>query len=67
MATHADQIERFFKIDKFYPPLLEESDQVASDAPKASPEFIIKRLRELVPLLAFTKAMVVTEEQPRGH
>ena len=67
MATHADPIERFFKIEKFYRPLFEESDQVAFDASNASPEFIIKRLRELVPLLAFTKAMVVTEEQPHGR
>lgn len=67
MATHADPIERFFKIDKFYRPLLEESDQVTSDVQNASPELIIKRLRELVPLLAFTKAMIVMEEQPRGR
>ena len=67
MATQADPIERFFKIEKFYRPLLDESDQVTSDAQLASPELIIKRLRELVPLLAFTKAMVVMDEQPHGR
>jgi hypothetical protein len=67
MATQAYPIERCFKIEKFYGQLLEDSDEVTSDAQQASPELILTRLRELVPLLAFTKAMVVMEDQPHGR
>jgi hypothetical protein len=67
MATETPTKERVFKVEKFYRPLREESDHGTSDVQPASAEVIIKRLRELVPLLAFTKAMVVLEEQPHSR
>jgi hypothetical protein len=67
MTTEAGSEERFFKIEKFYRPLLYEAGQEVGAAQTTAPELIIERLRELVPLLAFTKAMVVLEEQPHGR
>lgn len=67
MATQAHTSGRVFKVEKLYRPLFDDSDHGTSDVQLASSELIMERLRELVPLLAFTRAMVVLEEQPHGR